>query len=315
MRIGFYSKWNIVEGRFIGDHLYAGYLCKNLLKLKGVKSAELFAPNKLPEEKFDFMIYLNDTPLIGRWAKKHVLYFQNGYPRKEAIEKLKELNGFDLYLFVSEEARKISKEMGNKSELLTFAAETSVFYPREKNEKYCFNVTYVGNDIKCRERMEKFILPAVRFNLGLFGGWRYSKKEMLKYFYFFMPRYKKILRKISKGKISNENISILYGSSKINLNCTGGGFVEMDASTPRPFEILACKGFLITDDVPYLRKVLGGGAVYTSGGKDLLEKIKYYLEHDGEREKIIEEGYNRVIKDETVLQRSKLLLRYLKDLK
>ena len=315
MKLGFYSKWDIVDGKFIGDHLYAGYLCKNLLEIKGVESAKLFAPNKLPEGKLDFMIYLNDTPLVKEWAKKHVLYFQNGYPREETIKKLNELKGFDLYLFVSEEAKKISRKMGNKSELLTFAAETSVFYPREKNEKYCFDVTYVGNDIKGKERIEKFVLPAVHFNFGLFGSWEYSKKEMLKYFYFFMPKYKKKLRKMSKGRISNDNISILYSSSKINLNCTSQGFVDLNTSTARPFEILACKGFLITDDIPYLRKILSGGAVYTSGGKDLIKKIKYYLEHDIEREKIIEEGYKRVMKNETVLQRTKLLFRYLKNLK
>jgi len=313
MKIGFFSKWNIQKGKFVGDHLYAGYLCKNLVKIEGVDSAELFAPNKMPSEKLDFMIYLNDTIMIERLAKKHILYLQNGYTKEETIKKLKQLRGFDLYLFVSEKSKEISEKMGYNSEMLTFGVETSVFYPRNFNNKYSFDVTYVGNDIKGPEITKKFILPAKLFNFGLFGDWNFSKKVLFRYLYFFVPKYKKILKKISRGKISSENISILYSSSKVNLNCTNQGFVEMDSFTARPLEILACKGFLITDDIPYLRKIIGDGAVYSTGGRDLIEKIKYYLKHEDERKKIAEKGYNRVIKNETVEVKAGQLLKYLRE--
>ena len=108
MKIGFYTKWNLDKGRFIGDQLYADYMCKNLLRFENVDSAKLYAPNKLPKEKLDFMIYLNDTPLIKNWAKKHIYYFQNAYNEKGSVKKLREISKykFDLYLFVSEKLRK-----------------------------------------------------------------------------------------------------------------------------------------------------------------------------------------------------------------
>lgn len=316
MKIGFYTKWNLDKGRFIGDQLYADYMCKNLLRFENVDSAKLYAPNKLPKEKLDFMIYLNDTPLIKNWAKKHIYYFQNAYNEKGSVKKLREISKykFDLYLFVSEKLRNISEEIGNKSSLLVFGAETSVFYPREKNPKYGFDVSYVGSDVKGEEITIRYIIPAVGFNFGLFGRWGPSKKEMLRYMFFFLPKYKKLLKRLSKGYISKENISILYSSSKININCTNKDFKDFNAITARPLEILACKGFLITDDVPYLRDFLGNGAVYTSGGEDLKKKIRYYLEHEDERNKIAEAGYKKVINGETVFNKVEILIKYLKEL-
>lgn len=316
MKIGFYSIWDLNPNKFIGDHLYAGYLCKNLIKFPEVESAEIYAPNKLPNEKLDFMIYLNGTAPVKNWAKKHVIYFQNAYSEADIRNKLQELDSYNinLFIFISEKLRKIFSKKGKNTKLLTFGAETSVFYPRKKEEKYKFDVSYVGNDIKGKERTIEYILPAKRFNFGLFGNWNYSKREKLKYLFFFLPTYKRILKKLSRGTISKEDISVLYSSSKINLNCTSKNSVDTDSTTARPFEIMACRGFLISDDIPCLRKILGEGAVYTSGGEDLEEKIKYYLAHDKEREKIASEGYKRVMKHETVFKKAQILIKYLKAL-
>lgn len=316
MKIGFYSIWNLNPNRFVGDHLYAGYLCENLLKFPEVKSAKIYAPNKLPNEELDFMIYLNGTIPVKEWANKHIMYLQNAYSEADIKKKLQELKdkGVNLYLFISEKFKKLSLNLGNRSELLTFGAETSIFYPREKEEKYNFDISYVGNDIKGKGKAEEFLIPAAKFNFGLFGNWKYSKKDMLKYIFIFLPKYKRILRKLSRGTISKEDISKLYSNSKININCTSQNSIDSDSTTARPLEIVACRGFLITDDIPCLRKILGKGAVYTSGGEDLENKIKYYLNHEKERIKIAKRGYKKVVKTETVLQKAQILIKYLKAL-
>jgi len=66
-----------------------------------VADAEIYAPNHLPTEKLDVMIYLNDTPLVSNWADKHVLYLQNSYEDSE--KKIRELYsfGYDAYIFVA----------------------------------------------------------------------------------------------------------------------------------------------------------------------------------------------------------------------
>lgn len=84
LKIGFYMKWEKYSltsrnTNVAGDELYAEAMCRTLKKFPTVAAAELYAPNHLPTEKLDVMIYLNDTPPISNWADKHVLYLQNSY--------------------------------------------------------------------------------------------------------------------------------------------------------------------------------------------------------------------------------------------
>lgn len=69
----------------------------------------------------------------------------------------------------------------------------------------------------------------------------------------------------------------------------------------RNFEIPGCGTFLLTDDADNLRDYYQDGKeiVIFKDIKDLVQKIKYYLEHEKEREAIARAGYNRTIKDHT----------------
>ncbi|MFH0890881.1 MAG: glycosyltransferase [Candidatus Liptonbacteria bacterium] len=73
----------------------------------------------------------------------------------------------------------------------------------------------------------------------------------------------------------------------------------------RHFEIPACGGFLLTaraDDLEnYFRP--GEEMVFYEDDGDYIEKIKYYLEHDEEREKIARAGYDRVRRDHSYVGR------------
>ena len=83
MNIGFYIKWDKhsinSSGNVIGDELFAESLCKSINKQFNSIFAELYAPNHLPAEKLDVIIYLNDSPPNEKFAKYHILYLQNGY--------------------------------------------------------------------------------------------------------------------------------------------------------------------------------------------------------------------------------------------
>lgn len=74
----------------------------------------------------------------------------------------------------------------------------------------------------------------------------------------------------------------------------------------RPFEVLACRTFLISgfaDDMDTYYKD-GKEIVYYDGTPDdLAKKIKYYLEHPKERERIASAGYERTIRDHTYEKR------------
>jgi spore maturation protein CgeB len=75
----------------------------------------------------------------------------------------------------------------------------------------------------------------------------------------------------------------------------------------RIFEILGCRGFLLTDYADdcenYYRE--GKEIVYYKNLPDLIEKIKYYLQADKEREEIARAGYQRTMREHTFENRFK----------
>ena len=56
--------------------------------------------------------------------------------------------------------------------------------------------------------------------------------------------------------------------------------MDRDFLNLRPLEIMACGGFLISDRIPCLEREFNGGAVFTDGGSDPVEKISTYLEDE-----------------------------------
>lgn len=326
MKLGFFIKWprrlTPIEDCdvVIGDELYAESMCMVLSKFQEIESIDIFAPNHLPNEKLDVMIYLNDTLPNPQWAKKHVIYVQNAYDEgSDKVLKNFHQRNYDGYIFISNKLLKIHNDAGYPGIFLPFGVNTDLFYPRQKENQYDFDVAYVGNDIKGEARITKYLYPAVRYNFGLYGDWRNPEPPIRTKLQFWrdkkdIPDYKRAFYKIARGKIPQEKVPILYSSAKINLNCTYQDSVDWDVITLRTFEVLACKGFLITDRVPIAEKMMQGCMVFNDGGNNLIEKIDYYLDHDKERERISEEGYNYTIKHATIQARMRELFSYLKEI-
>lgn len=302
----------------IGDEIYSESLSKAVSMIDGVESTEVFAPNNEPREKQDFMIHLNDLPPKQETADRHVLYLQNGYNEGSA-QKLQELtrNKYDGYAFISHGLLDMHKKGGGNGIFLPFGVNTKEFYPTAKEDVYNHEVAYVGNDIKGVYRTERFILPAARFDLGLYGNWPVMKLRTRLGIYAFWEKKNRIRRALSKkalGKIPQEKVPVLYSSSMINLNCTLQDCVDWDVITLRTFEVLACKGFLLTDVVPSAERLLEGGVVFTTGGNDLVQKIEKYLHDEKERERIALKGYEYTIKNATIEAKAAELVAYLRGL-
>ena len=115
----------------------------------------------------------------------------------------------------------------------------------------------------------------------------------------------------SWGKIPQDNVPILYSSAKINLNNTIKSCIEWDVITLRTYEVLACKGFLISDTVPAAKRTMQDCLVFTEGEEDLTEKIKYYLAHSKKREEIAQNGYDYVVKNCSIDARSVELMNHI----
>ena len=140
MNIGFYIKWDKhsinSSANVIGDELYAESLCKSINKLFKSIRAELYAPNYLPENKLDVIIYMNDSPPNEKLSKFHYLYLQNGY--EDNIDQIVSSSlalEYDGYIFFSETIKNIFDEKVQnikKSLFLPFGVDLEFFYPREK---------------------------------------------------------------------------------------------------------------------------------------------------------------------------------------
>jgi spore maturation protein CgeB len=137
------------------------------------------------------------------------------------------------------------------------------------------------------------------------------------------------------GKVSHEEMLKIFGRSKICLNLTdrkslwdpsviGRLFFRKSISRivpdfhfadnlkaylhfpiihthARPFELAGCRAFVISGWSEDIGKYYEENKemVFYKLNVELIEKIKYYLEHDVERERIARAGYDRTIKEHT----------------
>lgn len=85
----------------------------------------------------------------------------------------------------------------------------------------------------------------------------------------------------------------------------------------RHFEINACGGFQLSYSVSGIEKMynIRDEIILFNSPKDLLNKIKYFLENEDERESIASCGLNRTIKDHTMEKRFYSIFKQIKKLK
>ncbi len=103
----------------------------------------------------------------------------------------------------------------------------------------------------------------------------------------------------------------VFKKSKINLNIT---LRNIKSGIPlRIWDILSCGGFVLTNFQPELLDYFKQGEhlVWYESHFDMMNKISYYLEHNDERERIAQAGYQLVKDKHTVKQRVSELLGYL----
>ncbi len=176
-----------------------------------------------------------------------------------------------------------------------------------------YDVSFVGQPHGSRKKIVDEIKKA-GINIQCFGrGWpngKVSQEEMIKIF-----NQSKINLNFSKcsGSFDLKHIIKIFISKSdngfITFNSPSkwiGNFKSLLARTQneikgRNFEIPGCNAFLLTGYAEGLESYyeLGKETVCFYTTKDLINKIKYYLTHESEREKIAEASYQRTIKHYT----------------
>ncbi|HEX2927773.1 MAG TPA: glycosyltransferase [Ruminiclostridium sp.] len=107
------------------------------------------------------------------------------------------------------------------------------------------------------------------------------------------------------GRISQEDMIQVFGSSKINLNLTNSSNCELQQIKGRNFEVPGCGGFLLTGKAENLAEYYlpDKEIACFETLEELTEKITYYVAHEDERRRIAKNGYERTRKEHTYEQR------------
>lgn len=154
-------------------------------------------------------------------------------------------------------------------------------------EGYCFNyldkiVEMIQREVSRERRCRAVSLMNKYFNFRLFTGSDTS--------------FDKSLIKEEYIDYSTE-MPLVFRNSKINLNIT---IDSISTAIPlRALDIMACKGFLLSDFREDLAEYFVEGkelAIYNSI-EEMIDKANFYLNHDSIRKKMAQKGYEKIKKE------------------
>jgi len=111
------------------------------------------------------------------------------------------------------------------------------------------------------------------------------------------------------GFIKFEDMIKVFNSSKINISTTGivtdlltelePAVHKIKQNKGRVIEIALTKSFALSEYAPGIEQIfeLGKEIEVFHDKEELLQKVKYYLAHEDEREEVAKKGYERALKD------------------
>lgn len=275
-----------------GDELVARLWAKNLMEDNRVELVDL---NSYPCQRDDYDVSISFTPLIESTGGFKVLYMQNCFPKPawpgtvEMFQKMKAR--YDGHVFPSNGLREACGQ--DDGLVCQFATDLDLFGPRDYSESLDHNLCFVGNKIRDESTNEKYIMCTKDRGLVIYGnahGWQ---------------------SEYCRGKISIPDEAVLYSSSKICLNSHLEEHLLYGSYNFRIFNILACKGFIISDHSQFLEDEFGECMVFTSGGQDLLEKVDHYLANPDETTKYRTAGFEKIRREHTFQNRMNDLLNWI----
>ena len=193
---------------------------------------------------------------------------------------------------------------GITASFLPMGADKEVFY--DKDLKKDIDISFVGKISLDRYKVLKTICDAFP-NLKIVIYGKYSIKIRLMQVLFRRAE----LRKFMYRNASPTEANNLYNRSKICLNIHKEQ--SKNGANPRFYEILAAKGFQITNSNEYIEKNFTDEVVIYHSNPELIGKIKHYLANAEERDIIRGKGHFRVIDNHMFENRVEEILKFLED--
>jgi spore maturation protein CgeB len=149
----------------------------------------------------------------------------------------------------------------------------------DEARRFASDVVLVGGADRDRLRDLEPLVAARDVALALYGG--YWNRD---------PRF----RPYARGFVMGREYRLALGGAKIALCLVRRA--NRDQHSMRSFEIPACGAFMLAERTDEHLAVFQEGkeAAFFSSPAELLEKIRYYLSHDDERQRIARAGHTRV---------------------
>lgn len=171
-----------------------------------------------------------------------------------------------------------------------------------------FDVSFVGG-VGAHWSRGNELLERVAQKIDSFTWWGYGNDQL--------PPC--LLKRIWQGQAWGLDMYRVYMRSKIVIN-RHGEVAQGISNNMRMFEATGCGALMMTEASENLDCYFEDGfeCVSYTDESDLIEKIRYYLDHDDERQDIAEAGHQRAMKYhtyQTILERPSKNLRFMMDKK
>jgi spore maturation protein CgeB len=195
---------------------------------------------------------------------------------------------YDCYLIWTRSLTEPLVKVGAKKvEWLPFGFDPQIHYPTNpslrEQKNFGSDIVFVGN---WDAQREKWLKELVDFDLGLWGEnyWRRRCQD-------------KTLRNRWRAKaLYGKEMSLALNASKVSLNILR--IQNKGNHNMRTFEVPACGAFALAERSEEAKEFFAEDkeTVYFSTPEELKDKIHYYLNHEQERKRIAQAGYQRCLK-------------------
>lgn len=258
-------------------------------------------------------------------APTHILVFRYVYRfiKPEVFRKLAIASNCKIYLYDTDSCNLfpdqnefiyfIENELVVYDEIFSFSKVATDFFVKTRNLPATYfpygsnPVTKVNTAAKTidvlfvgRSSFRRiFLLEYIKDKISIYGN-RWNKS--------YPVISSDLKRRIVNKTVWGDELTDLMLQSKIVLNVTNSNFYCVETGLNlRIFEVLAAGGFLLTDHYEEISELfeIGKEIETYSSGKELKEKVEYYLNHDEERIKIAAAGRKKFYELYTWEQRVK----------
>lgn len=186
--------------------------------------------------------------------------------------------------------------LGFRAGYMDWGVQPTIHYPTIPDPQYAVDIAVIANSYdwilnqySVDQRMESItnlVIPLVANNIRV-DIWGKGWQEMFAYLGITIdPSW-------LHGPLPFHECNKVYNSAKINI-----GFQNYTTQvTQRTYEVLGAGGFLLSQDTPAVRQLFEPGKhlVVSSSPQETLNNVIYYLQAEGERQTIANQGYTATL--------------------